>query len=105
MKMNFSHNPKVIKFLTLHTFSKNCQHTFLKGNYCSFIWKQILTKTIDSYAKTALNMIEEVSKPYLINNPLKTVAGNKNSPKIAKFPNICPNFRQNKSKLKNQAPL
>ena len=50
--------------------------------------------------KTALNTIEEVSNPYLLNNLLKTVAENKNGPKIAKFPNICPNIRQNKLKLK-----
>ena len=55
--------------------------------------------------KTALNTIEEVSNPYLLNNLLKPVAENENGPKIAKFSNICPNFRQNKSKLKNRAPL
>ena len=38
--------------------------------------------------KTALNTIEEVSNPYLLNNLLKTVAENKNGPKIAKFPKI-----------------
>ena len=43
--VRFSHLSRVIQFLTLHThFSKN---------YCGFIWKQILTKTIDSYAKNS----------------------------------------------------
>ena len=44
-------------------------------------------------------MIEEVWNPYLLNNPLQTLAENKNSPKIANFSNICPNFRQKKIEI------
>ena len=50
--------------------------------------------------KTVLNMLEEVLNPYLLNNPLKTVAGNKNSPKIATFSTKCLNFRQKKIEIK-----
>ena len=53
--------------------------------------------------KTALNMIEELSNPYLINNLLKTVAENKNTPKSHNFYQMS-KFKAEKSKLR-QAPL
>jgi len=43
--------------------------------------------------KTELKMIVEVPNRYIFNNSLKTVAKNKNVPKIEKFSAQCPNFR------------
>ena len=49
--------------------------------------------------KTVLNMLEEVLNPYLLNNPLKTLAENKNGSKIATFSTKCLNFRQKKIEI------
>ena len=81
--MNFSHNPKVIKFLTLHTFSKYLPtHIFLKIIVALF-GNKFQQRRLIPMLKIALNMIEEVSNPYLLINPLITVTEYKNDQKIA----------------------
>ena len=49
--------------------------------------------------KTVLKKIEEVLNPYLLNNPPKMVAENKNIPKTANFSTKCLNFRQKKIEI------
>ena len=81
------------------------KHIFLKKIIVTLFQQQFWQKLSIPMLKTALKMIEEVWNPYLLNNPLKTVAENKNCPKISKLSTYVQISDRKKSKFKNQAPL